>query len=72
MGKHDRGAFGALLSEASELDFGKVRFEVDLRKDDDDITKWEAVCRIRLSYFVGQGRTGEEAFRALISKFRMA
>ena len=62
MGKHDRGAFGALMDEAKELGCRIVSFVVDLEADDDEDDRWLATDGKQ----AGTGRTGEEAFRAFV------
>lgn len=63
----DRGPFGTLLRELTELGYSHVDFKCSLNRSDDDVERWASwamgVGKIAAR---GGGRTGEEALRACV------
>lgn len=72
MSEHDRGAFGKLLAEAKELGVWGLEWYVDLIQGDE--MRWR--CTVGASNaglydaWGENGRTGEEAFRALVERIK--
>ena len=75
MSTHDRGAFGQLLAEAKALGIVHCQWDHDLRKADEDSTRWVVVgfkSQVKPPHDIVHacGRTGEEALRQLVEKLR--
>ncbi len=69
---HDRGAFGRLMAECKDMGVTRLAWDVDLSTDLED--RW--VCWVPTEEGHDRdgatGRTGEEAFRRLVEKLRVA